>query len=105
MCPLRVFFALLQLHLLFVLGLSGGSAGGSSGASASGATAGKTCPFRSLRRAGSGPSAFVAPAGGPSPAALAAAAATASSSSSLAARVTPAPFTLTVPPVSCRGVA
>ena len=34
MCPLRVFFALLQLHLLFVLGMSG-SAAASAGLSGS----------------------------------------------------------------------
>ena len=56
MCPLRVFFALLQLHLLFVLGMSGGSSTASSGAG------GKSCPFRSWG-ASSSKAAFVAPGG------------------------------------------
>ena len=43
MCPLRVFFALLQLHLLFVLGMSGSAAASAGGAKAGG----RNCPFRS----------------------------------------------------------
>lgn len=98
MCPLRVFFALLQLHLLFVLGLGGSAAGPSSGSTAAGSK--RSCPFRHLgafrgnSHAAAGPAAFVAP----TPASLAArAAAATSATASPAAR--PAPFTLTVPPV------
>lgn len=96
MCPLRVFFALLQLHLLFMLGL-GGSPSPSSGGSA-GSSGKRSCPFRhfgAFRGAGGQPPAFVPP----SPASLASQADTSPVTAEAAAR--PAPFTLTVPPVRC----
>lgn len=101
MCPLRVFFALLQLHLLFVLGLGGSAAGSSSSSGGSSSTGSKrSCPFRHLgafrgnSHAAAGPAAFVAP----TPASLASRAAAAGSAAATpAARL--APFTLTVPAV------
>ena len=101
MCPLRVFFALLQLHLLFVLGLGGSAAGPSGGSSSSSSTGSKrSCPFRHLgafrgnSHAAADPAAFVAP----TPASLASRAAAAGSATATpAARL--APFTQTVPAV------